>query len=67
VTVSRVDLARDDDVAAWIRGVGDQGGIDHLVNAAGVQTYGESASREGSIGHLRGPEIMPNLVALAKA
>ena len=36
------------------------------VSPDGVQTYGETASREGSIGHLRGPEIMPNLVALAK-
>jgi 2,3-bisphosphoglycerate-independent phosphoglycerate mutase len=36
------------------------------VSPDGVGTYCESASREGSIGHLRGPEIMPNLVALAK-
>jgi 2,3-bisphosphoglycerate-independent phosphoglycerate mutase len=36
------------------------------VSPDGVQTYGETASRQGSIGHLRGPEIMPNLVALAK-
>ena len=36
------------------------------VSPDGVQTYGETASREGSIGHLKGPEIMPNLVALAK-
>ena len=41
VTVSRVDLAQDDAVAAWIRKVGDRDGIDHLVNAAGVQTYGD--------------------------
>lgn len=36
------------------------------VSPDGVETYGETASREGSIGHLKGPEIMPNLVALAK-
>ena len=36
------------------------------VSPDGVDTYGESASRKGSIGHLLGPEIMPNLVALAK-
>ena len=36
------------------------------VSSDGVQTYGERASREGAIGHLRGPEIMPNLVALAR-
>lgn len=41
VTVSRVDLSKDDEVAAWIKAVGDAQGIDHLVNAAGVQTYGD--------------------------
>lgn len=37
------------------------------VSADGVEEYGESASRRGSLGHLRGPEIMPNLVDLARA
>ncbi len=32
----------------------------------GVDVYGESASRRGSLGHLKGPEIMPNLVAAAR-
>jgi len=32
----------------------------------GVQAYGERASRDGALGHLKGPEIMPNLVALAR-
>lgn len=32
----------------------------------GIQTYGETAAREGSLGHLMGPEIMPNLVSLAR-
>jgi NAD(P)-dependent dehydrogenase (short-subunit alcohol dehydrogenase family) len=41
VTVTRLDLAKDEEVAAWVRNVGDAGGIDHLVNAAGVQTYGD--------------------------
>jgi NAD(P)-dependent dehydrogenase (short-subunit alcohol dehydrogenase family) len=41
ITVTRLDLAQDDEVAAWIRGVGDADGIDLLVNAAGVQTYGD--------------------------
>ena len=36
------------------------------VNSDGVQTYGERASRGGALGHLKGPEIMPNLVALAR-
>jgi 2,3-bisphosphoglycerate-independent phosphoglycerate mutase len=36
------------------------------VSPDGVQTYGEKASRDGAMGHLRGPEIMPNLVALAR-
>jgi 2,3-bisphosphoglycerate-independent phosphoglycerate mutase len=35
------------------------------VSADGVATYGESASRRGSLGHLRGPQIMPQLVRLA--
>ena len=33
----------------------------------GVETYGETASRGGSLGHLMGPEIMPNLVSLARS
>lgn len=32
----------------------------------GVQTYGETAARDGSLGHLMGPEIMPNLVSLMR-
>ncbi|MBW3594264.1 MAG: 2,3-bisphosphoglycerate-independent phosphoglycerate mutase [Actinobacteria bacterium] len=37
------------------------------VSADDVTSYGESASRNGALGHLKGPEIMPNLVALAKS
>ncbi|HWC14437.1 MAG TPA: alkaline phosphatase family protein [Actinomycetota bacterium] len=37
------------------------------VSSDGVETYGETASRDGAMGHLKGPEIMPNLVALARA
>ena len=37
------------------------------VSADNVQTYGETASREGALGHLKGPEIMPNLVDLARS
>jgi 2,3-bisphosphoglycerate-independent phosphoglycerate mutase len=36
------------------------------VSADGVDTYGETASRNGALGHLRGPQIMPNLVKLAR-
>lgn len=36
------------------------------VSPDGVQTYGETASRDGAMGHLMGPEIMPNLVKLAR-
>jgi 2,3-bisphosphoglycerate-independent phosphoglycerate mutase len=36
------------------------------VSSDGVQTYSERAARDGAIGHLKGPEIMPNLVALAR-
>lgn len=35
------------------------------VSADRVDSYGETASREGSIGHLMGPQIMPELVRLA--
>lgn len=42
-----------------------------VVSGGGVSTdavgsFGESAAREGAMGHLLGPEIMPNLVALAR-
>lgn len=37
------------------------------VSPDGVSSYGETASRAGAIGHLSGPEIMPRLVALARA
>jgi 2,3-bisphosphoglycerate-independent phosphoglycerate mutase len=36
------------------------------VSADDVDAYGETASRGGSLGHLRGVEIMPNLVDLAR-
>jgi 2,3-bisphosphoglycerate-independent phosphoglycerate mutase len=36
------------------------------VSSDGVDSYGETASRNGAMGHLKGPEIMPNLVALAR-
>jgi 2,3-bisphosphoglycerate-independent phosphoglycerate mutase len=36
------------------------------VPSDGVETYGESASRGGSLGHLKGTEIVPILVSLAR-
>ena len=36
------------------------------IGADGVDTFGETASRNGSLGHLKGPEIMPNLVELSR-
>lgn len=47
------------------------GPVPLLVSGGGVASdrvdvYGETASRSGAIGHLQGPEIMPNLVALLK-
>jgi len=36
------------------------------VGSDGVDSYGETASRNGSLGHLMGPEIMPNLVKLSR-
>lgn len=41
VAVTRVDLARDEEVGAWVARAADGGGIDSLVNAAGIQTYGD--------------------------
>ena len=37
------------------------------VSADGVESFGESASRRGAMGHLLGREIMPNLVSLARS
>ncbi|MEA2517115.1 MAG: 2,3-bisphosphoglycerate-independent phosphoglycerate mutase [Actinomycetota bacterium] len=36
------------------------------VSSDKVQSYGETASRQGAMGHLMGPQIMPNLVRLAR-
>ncbi|CAN5556007.1 alkaline phosphatase family protein [soil metagenome] len=36
------------------------------VSGDAVASFGERAARAGAIGHLAGPEIMPNLVALAR-
>ncbi len=41
ITVARVDLTRDEEVEAWVRQSGEASGIDHLINAAGIQTYGD--------------------------
>ena len=41
VEVARVDITRDDEVEAWVRSAAEADGIDHLVNAAGIQTYGD--------------------------
>ncbi len=37
------------------------------VSPDAVDSYGETASRRGAIGHLLGPQIMPNLVELARS
>ena len=37
------------------------------VSPDAVDSYGETASRKGALGHLMGPEIMPNLVDLARS
>ena len=37
------------------------------VSSDAVETYGETASRHGALGHLKGPEIMPNLVQLSRS
>lgn len=48
------------------------GPVPLLVSGGGVSpdqvdSYGETASRKGAIGHLLGPEIMPSLVDLARS
>jgi 2,3-bisphosphoglycerate-independent phosphoglycerate mutase len=37
------------------------------VSSDAVESFGETASRRGAIGHLLGPQIMPRLVDLARA
>jgi 2,3-bisphosphoglycerate-independent phosphoglycerate mutase len=37
------------------------------VSSDAVETYSETASRRGAIGHLLGPQIMPNVIDLAKS
>lgn len=45
--VACVDVAADDEVKAWIDGIATKaGGIDILVNAAAIQTYGDTASTD---------------------
>jgi 2,3-bisphosphoglycerate-independent phosphoglycerate mutase len=36
------------------------------ISSDGVTSFGETASRAGSLGHLKGTEIMPNLVTFAR-
>ena len=45
VHVTRVDVSREDEVGPWVAGaVEGGGGIDFLINAAGIQTYGDLES-----------------------
>lgn len=41
VAVSRVDLTQDGEVEAWVAGAAAAGPLHSLVNAAGIQTYGD--------------------------
>jgi NAD(P)-dependent dehydrogenase (short-subunit alcohol dehydrogenase family) len=41
LTVTRLDLTDDAAVAAWVTAAAPPGGLDGLVNAAGIQTYGD--------------------------
>lgn len=49
VTVAEVDVTLPAQLGSWICDVGSNGGIDILVNAAAVQTYGTTESTD--IGH----------------
>lgn len=44
VTVARVDVSEAAQVAPWIAAIGEASGIDILVNAAAIQTYGDTLS-----------------------
>jgi len=45
--VAKVDLSETAEIAAWIGKIGaDMGGIDILVNAAGIQTYGDTETTD---------------------
>lgn len=49
LSVHKVDIAEESQVAEWIRAAGtDAGGIDILVNAAAVQTYGTIETTDSS-------------------
>ncbi|MBP1806007.1 SDR family NAD(P)-dependent oxidoreductase [Rubellimicrobium aerolatum] len=41
ITVTKVDLTRDSEVESWVAEAARPHGLDHLVNAAGIQTYGD--------------------------
>ncbi|MEO0919006.1 MAG: SDR family oxidoreductase, partial [Pseudomonadota bacterium] len=52
VTVKQLDLRDEAAVEAWIKAVGaDHGGIDILVNAAAIQTYGTTESTDSAHWH----------------
>jgi len=47
LTVSRVDVSDPDQVQEWIERIGNSNeGIDYLINAAAIQTYGDTASTD---------------------
>ncbi len=46
LSVSLVDVSDAEDVERWINSIGDQNGIDILVNAAAVQTYGTTETTD---------------------
>ena len=75
--LSELDLKRSivavtaDHSTSCARKAHTDGPVPLLVSGGGVpsddvKTYGESASRKGAMGHLKGPEIMPNLVKLSR-
>ncbi|MEM7753835.1 MAG: SDR family oxidoreductase [Pseudomonadota bacterium] len=47
LAVARIDVAEADQVEGWIKAIGDaEGGIDIVVNAAAVQTYGTTETTD---------------------
>ena len=76
--LDRLDLKRSivavtaDHSTSCARKAHTDGPVPLLVSGGGVSpdavdSYGETASRKGAIGHLLGPQIMPNLVELARS
>lgn len=75
--LSELDLSRSivavtaDHSTSCARKAHTDGPVPLVISGGGVasdevKTYGETAARKGAMGHLKGPEIMPELVRLSR-